>query len=388
MVAYLLGRKLFGSKVALLGVLLASVYWVLIYYDGELLIPVVSVFLNLLVLFLLVRQTQTGLSGDSRQLPRPGRKSVLGAGLVLGLSALARPNILIFGPCVVIWLAIVGRQFGWKRILTLSCLLAVGASIVILPTTIRNYIVGKDLVLISSQGGVNFFIGNNSKSDGKTPVQPAYVSPYEDYLFRTEHKGNVWVKDNVWRVSKIIAEEASGRELRPSEVSRFWFRQSAKFITRKPWSYLALLLKKVYFFWNAYEIPSNDNIYEFVQSNSRILRYLSYFHFGILAPLSLLGMGLCLREWRRHLLLYLYVAGYSFSVILFFVTCRYRVPLLPVLLLFSAYTIIWFVRKISRREYRRLLVAGVVLAALYLAVNSSFFRVREEIIDIHYELGW
>ena len=36
----------------------------------------------------------------------------------------------------------------------------------------RNYAEGDDLVLISSQGGVNFFIGNSAKADGKSAVAP------------------------------------------------------------------------------------------------------------------------------------------------------------------------------------------------------------------------
>lgn len=402
---FLIGKRIFGHVVALLAALLASFYWILIYYDGEFLIPVLSVFLNLLLLFLLLRKTEPGRSenfegfqGASRNPTEPcgpadlrtrgpGEKSFFAAGLVLGLSAVARPNILIFLPCVVLWLVVVCRDQGWKRIAFLSSVLAVGASMMILPVTLRNYFVGNDLELISSQGGVNFFIGNNSKSDGKTPCQPAYVPIWEDYLFKRKHKENIWVEDNIWRTSKIIAEKTIGRELRPSEISRFWYKQAAKFVTKRPWSFLKLFLKKIYFLWNAYEIPSNDRIYVFMV-NSKVLKFLSYLHFGIVGPLSLLGMGLCLKEWRRYLLFYLYVIGYGFSIVLFFVNMRYRVPLLPILLLFASYAVVWLVQKIFERQYRRLIVAGLILIALFSVVNSNLFRVREEVIDIHRELGW
>lgn len=379
---YLIGRRLFGNWVALMGALLACFYWILIYYDGELLIPVLSVFLNLLAIFLLLKGLPPSHSNKSAE------KWMIGAGLILGLSAIARPNILIFLPCIILWLCTVGRHWGLKRTFLLSLLLVLGTAIVILPVTLRNYIVGGDFVLISSQGGVNFFIGNNSKSDGKTPIQPAVVPLYEDYQFRREHKGNIWARDNVWRASKIIAEKALGRKLRPSEISRFWYEQATKFITRKPWSFIKLFLKKIYFLWNAYEIPSNDNIYNFIRSNSRILNWLSYFHFGIVGPLSLLGIGLSLIDWRRYLLIYLYLIGYGFSIVFFFVTGRYRVPLLPLLLLFAAYAVISIVHKIREKDYRHLIIYMLVLTLLFSFVNSNLFGVREVIIDMHQELGW
>ena len=44
--------------------------------------------------------------------------------------------------------------------------------VVVLPITIRNCAVGGDAVLIASQGGVNFYIGNNPDSDGRTAIVP------------------------------------------------------------------------------------------------------------------------------------------------------------------------------------------------------------------------
>jgi len=374
--AFLIGRRIFGASTALLGALLACFYWILIYYDGEFLIPVLSVFLNLAFLWVLLRKEKFGW------------RSIFTAGVLVGVSALARPNILVFVPCIIMWIAVHKSVHRWKRTAVLGLALVAGVSVAVGPVTVRNYLVGHDVVLISSQGGVNFFIGNNSKSDGKTPVQPAYISPYEDSQFMVKHKEDVWVKDNVWRVSKIVAEKALGRELRPSEISDFWYGQAFQFIRRRPCSFLGLVLKKIYFLWNAYEIPSNDDIYRFAHQHSRILTFLSHLHFGVLGPLSLLGMGLGLREWRRYLLLYLYVVSYGFSIVLFFVTARYRVPLLPILFLFSSHAIVWVAEAVRNRRYRKLTVATLVLLVLFLVMNSNLFTVREQIIRLHHELGW
>ena len=95
---FLIGKRIFGHVVAVFAALLASFYWILIYYDGEFLIPVLTVFLNLLLLFLLLRRTQPSHSGGVTECRGPadlrtcgpGEKSCFAAGLVLGLSAIAK----------------------------------------------------------------------------------------------------------------------------------------------------------------------------------------------------------------------------------------------------------------------------------------------------------
>ena len=60
------------------------------------------------------------------------------------------------------------------------------------------------------------------------------------------------------------------------------------------------------------------------------------FHFGVLAPLALLGVLLTWNQrgriWLLHLLLVLYMA----SVVMFYVVARYRFPMVPFLVLFAA----------------------------------------------------
>ena len=91
--------------------------------------------------------------------------------MALGLSAIARPNVLLFGPAIVVWLAIVHRREALRALIYVACV-TTGCLLVILPITIRNYVVGKDVALIATQGGVNFYIGNNPQADGRTAIVP------------------------------------------------------------------------------------------------------------------------------------------------------------------------------------------------------------------------
>ena len=59
-------------------------------------------------------------------------------------------------------------------------------------------------------------------------------------------------------------------------------------------------------------------------------------HFGVLAPLALVGLVLGWPDRRRLAVLYVMTAAYAASVLMFYVFARYRLPLVPLLLLFAA----------------------------------------------------
>lgn len=355
---FLLAKKLFNRRIGLFASVIACLYAPLIYFDAELLIPGLIIFLDLALILLL-------LCAEARL----KKGWLLVAGIVLGLSAIARPNILIFVPFVLLWICIKFWKENKNRIIPSSLSFLLGGILVISPITIRNWVVGKDFVLISSQGGINFFIGNNLESDGKTATAAPGSIPYDGY------------KDNVWITSVKLAEKSLGKKLKPSEISNFWFKQGFNFVQTHPLRYLQLLGKKLYYFWNSYEIESNKNIYFFSRWSS-LLRLLLWdwvlrFPFGIIGPLSLLGIILLARYWKKYFLLYAFILSYMLSVILFFVTSRFRLPVIPFLIIFASHSIFWLVEKIKNRETRPLLISLSILLVLFLIINSNLFGVKD-----------
>ena len=347
---YLLGERLFNRPVGIVAGVLAAFYGTLIYFDAELLIPVVAVFLNLLMALLLLRAQSSS---------RPLRWFV--AGGALGLSAVARPNILLFVPVVCVWIA--GHFWSTRRrVLVAAGAFLVGSMVAVGPVTLRNYLVGEDFVLIASQGGINFYIGNNPQSDGKTAIAPG--------MRKTWWGG--------YHDSVRIAQERRGRALKPSEVSDYWFGQGLRFIVEKPFQYIRLQMKKIALFWNGFEATNNESIYFFSRYSS-LLRGLVfdrvlYVPFGLLGPLALVGIFLGWRDHRRKIVLpVLLVATYFVSVILFFVCARYRVPVLPFLIVFCSYTLWWMYRAIRRRAYRSLGWTLVLLTVLMIGANVNWF---------------
>ena len=355
---YLIGRDVFSRTVGVIAGLAAATYWIFMYFDAELLIPVLIVFLDLLLLWLLLRL------GDRR---RPVMWGV--CGLVMGLSAIARPNILLLAPALVAWVFVLHRPH-WRRALGYSFLLFIGCILPILPITIRNYVVGHEFVLIASQGGVNFYIGNNAHSDGCSAIikgdPPQWWPCYEAQIAR--------------------AEKAEGRKLTGTEVSRWYFRQALRFWRQQPAAAARLTIEKLGFFWSHWELTNNQDLRFVATHFTPIARYLPL-GFWIVGPLGMLGVVLSLRRAKALFPLWGFVLIYMTSVVMFFVTARYRVPVAFVLILLGSHAVCWFLREVRARHWRALGLAGALLLVMALVAARTPPGVDEGMVQGHQQMG-
>ncbi|MGD8453557.1 MAG: tetratricopeptide repeat protein [Phycisphaerae bacterium] len=356
---FVIGRRLFGRAVAAVAGFAAASYWILIYFDGELLIPPLIVPLDLLLIWLLLRAERSS-----------GVVIFAVCGVVLGLSAIARPNVLLFGPAIVLWLLIRFRR-QWRRALLHAACVTAGCLLVVLPITIRNWVVGKDLVLIASQGGVNFYIGNNPQTDGATAIVPGTPAGW-------------W---EGYRAAIARAEAARGGKLKASEVSDYYYDEAWAFIRNEPGRWLSLMVRKLRLFWGAWEISNNKGIYFWSEQFTPVLTWLPL-NFALVGPAGILGLVLCWRRRGELFPLWGFVLVYMVSVVLFFCTARYRVPLLPLLILLGTYAGFSVVKAV--RSQRWLAVAGqgvvLVLAATLVLTTPGGERARDDAQD-YVQLG-
>ncbi len=346
---YRLGRRVFNEKIGLLAGLIFSLNGPLIYFTGELLVPTLYIFLLLLFLLKL-----------DHLLERPGAGNYLLSGLLLGLAALARPTALILLPIALLWI-IFRLQNRWRGFL----LFAAGTALVILLVTARNYLVGKDLVLISSQAGVNFFMGNNSWSNGHTAWVPG--TPRD------------WWAEGFPETNRI-AEREAGRKLRPSQISAFWRDRTLRDIGQNPAGWGKLMLKKLHLLLAGHEISNTEDIY-YQRRFSGLLGLLMWegliaFPFGLILPLALLGLALKF-SWRRQSHLLLFGMGYAVTIVLFFVTARYRLALVPVLCLWSAAGIYETLDIIRQKRFLPYILTFLSFAALVILLNRNPLKGEE-----------
>ena len=149
---HVLGRRLFRPSVGLLAAVLLMLYGPATFYEGQLLMMWLGTLLNVAALVVLIR------TADGRSLRMP-----VIAGVLLGLSALARANVLAFVPVAAAWLFFsVGGPHRVRRVLGFAAAVVVSVA----PATLHNLVVDGDFVLITSNGGVNFYIGNSAEATG------------------------------------------------------------------------------------------------------------------------------------------------------------------------------------------------------------------------------
>lgn len=311
------------------------------------------------------------------------------SGALLGLLALFRSNSLLILPFMglALWLARNEASFKTVALRFLYCL--VGAAVVVLPVTLRNLIVGRDAVLITSSGGVNFYLGNAKEGDGR------FISlnqlPLSPGSFDDDPTGNRFE-----RSIQAFAESREQKALRPSQVSGFWMHLALKDISENPLAWFKLLLRKTLLFFNAFEIPQVDNLY-FLSRYIPVLKNPLVNVSRILWPLALFGFLVLLFSHQRPSGLLMIFIGYALSVIFFFVTARHRLPAVPIAAGFAGFGVSYLIELLRSWNARRLLGSfGLLIAcAAFTNLNpavgqrstavpaqkASWFGVDDEYLD-------
>lgn len=136
------------------------------------------------------------------------------AGLLCGVAAWLRPQPMLFGPFLVVMLALVGR----RRLPTArrASIIAAAALLMIAPITIRNYIVYREFVPISIGTGLNLWEGIGEASGdrfGAVATDDA-VALQDAELYGEPRYGGSWVtpdgitrdRDRVRRSLAIIGQ--------------------------------------------------------------------------------------------------------------------------------------------------------------------------------------
>ena len=341
------GMALFGEYGAVAGLLLA-IYPPAIFLDGLLEKSTLVSFFTAALLYLL-------------SIGRARSREFL-AGVVLGLLSLTRENALLLALPVLSWLLIGERQspsdesHGTRKpnLLAAAAFLG-GCALVLLPVGARNYVVGGEFHLTTSQFGPNFYIGNHAGARG---LYAPLVSGHGEAGDERED-------------AVRLAEQASGRTLSPDEVSSFWTARAVEFIRTQPGAWLRQLARKLALTYNAVEIADTESQDVYAEWSS-LLHALAPVNFGVMLCLAAYGVCVTAIAARRLWFLHAIALTYTLSIIIFYVFARYRFPLVPVLILFGAGGVAAW-REKPARPVRRWAFAAVVLAGglTYLPLEST-----------------
>lgn len=367
---YRIANNIFNHKSGLLAGFIYAFYGTLIMYETMFLIPVLFLFLISwgLYRYLLLDENSPVLN-------------YVFTGILFGLAALARPNVLLVIPVFMLWSFFKYRHGGGllKQAIR-PLLLMAGVALMILPVTIRNKIVTDEFVLISSQGGINFYLGNNPVADGLTMIMPE--------VDLDEAIGWDQFEDATIRA----ATREAGKALTPAEASSFWAKKTVDFIKNNPGDFIELLDKKIIYLLNGFENSDNADIY-YQRNKSTLYSILLwdkfiYFPYGLLLPLVFVGIILCGSHRKKLWPLYLFLLAYIPSIVLFLVTARHRLPLIPVLIIIAAGGLVYLFENFKKISMLKKVLTAVLFLVLVIVLNKPYFDLDSSTgFQIHFNNG-
>jgi len=124
----------------------------------------------------------------------------------------------------------------------------------------------------------------------------------------------------------LAAQQAEGRTLRPSEISHYWLKRGFNYLIENPSEFIILTVNKFWLFWNNYERADNYDI-NFITSNFDTLLSCPLIN---ICFISLLAMFTVAALWntnkQKTRWLFAFAVTYMLSVMIFYVTDRYRLP--------------------------------------------------------------
>ena len=257
--------------------------------------------------------------------------------LFLGGSALGRATSLTLVGAFIVWRYLLKIPF--KKIITDSVIMVCIILVLLLPAIWHNYQTSSSFSFITTTGPINLFIGNNSQSQGQ------YYFPSElASLITPDQSTYIYLRDVV---DYIIQQ--------PVPWSLLQIRKLQIFLTF-PWWRVGYLFTEPSLGWNIFWL-STSVIYALVYF-ATFTRDRAILHFALLF--------------------------YVLATVVFFVEERFRLPLLPIMFIFTSVSLIksgqYIVCKLKRFNVLKLVLG---LAVAIMIILRSPHKIGQAIGEIN-----
>lgn len=296
-----IARMMFDERVALVSAAMVSFHPGFIYYDVFNLMP-----LSIDALFI---ASATYLFLKYKDRPDSIRMAIVGA--VIGAGVMSRGIIGTLMPFFAIYMMTAVRSVNIKKRVAAAGLLAISTLIVIAPWIIRNYIIHREVMIISTTGetlwrGNNALaLGTSLDKDGKAIIE----------LWPEDFRKKVYAMDEI-------------------QQKKFFEKEAMRFIKDNPARFIELYLKKVYYYW--WFSPQSGTLYP--RSYLVVYRWmysllLVVFMVGLIKALS--SRNISLRS-SALLMVFVFMAICLIQSV-YYVEGRHRWLIEPLMIIFFCY---------------------------------------------------
>lgn len=277
---YLLVRRRFGERSALIAGLLYAVY-PLAWYR----LPVMNteIIQGTAVAFWLL--------GATRLLDSKKTLDAILISLLSAVMAFISPALQFIPLFFALFLFLL---FPWRESLRLSTALLLPFLVISMGWGMRNYAVAGEFFLFDTRGGKEFWLGNNQEVDGRWegPKQEAWIATWQDY-------------------SKEVSDQGGGER----EINKFLYRKGIEQILSNPGGGMVLFAKKFFRFWY---VPASEQ-----------MLFLTIPLQTVYLVFALLGLLKC-NIRRPCVALPLFIIGYYCAIYTLSYACiRFSLPIMP-----------------------------------------------------------
>lgn len=297
---YRTGRVIMGESSALAAAIIGSFYPPFIFYSALPMRETFMIFMGLAAVSAVVAARR-----------RDSLRAFAVAGAVNGLAGLTNstflPFSLIMAPLGLLFLAPTRETF--KKCAAYAAVLIM----IYLPWPVRNQLMFSRWIVGSTAGAASTFYTYLivPQEVGGTPGQDAYLN---------QDPG----------IQKGLA-----LKLDPIANEQFFWKESMRWIGQHPFRYARLVAWRL--FWDMWRLWPRPRAYAHSYSRLKLVSLLSD---GWIIPLGFLGVILFRLRSPEALFPYFFVFSVSFTYSLIFTMLRYRVSLMPWLILFAGYCLV------------------------------------------------
>jgi 4-amino-4-deoxy-L-arabinose transferase-like glycosyltransferase len=323
---YLIARDSFSKKAGLISSAVSLLYWPLTLYSGILMSEILFIFLTLSGIYLFFKGLDT-------------EKVIYFAacGISIALSSLTRSiNLLLLFiiPLSYMFCIIKNRKYFFRN----TIIFIISFCITIAPWALRNYFKFHKVILVDTLGGINLYVGNNDRARGL-------------YIYMSDNDLKAAIKKYVLPQAQYNDIVISDTNLKKAAI-KYIMQNKVHFVELTTWR---LALFASFDFLGVDWILTTYMVKNILFKNMiwHIIVFISDILFFILA---VAGLSSLLKN-RKGRILFLFIIYYFCLTSLFYISARYRLPVIPFMSIGAAAPIIKIYNKIAGIR-NKLLIKG------------------------------